>query len=56
MKKILVIRPGYKYSQEELGAMNERIKNSMNEYGLILLNSKYDECEIIEIDDVIVGE
>lgn len=55
MKKILVIKPGYRYSPSELEAMNERIKKTIKEYGFLLLSSIYDECEIVEIDDVVIG-
>lgn len=56
MKKILVIKPGYRYSPSELEAMNKRIKETIKEYGFLLLNSIYDKCEIIEVDDVVIGK
>ena len=56
MKKILVIKPGYRYSREELESMNKRIKETIHTDGFILLNSTYDKYEIVEIDDVMVKE
>ena len=55
MKKILVITPGNtSYRPGELEAMADRIRNTMNNDGFIILSSVRDKYEIIEFDDVVI--